>query len=187
MKDISNKTLAELVLLAIVVSLASTVITVGKLSTSTGNAVGQARVNVTSVVAISLPVNTADFGTLFQGATDDTTDGSPVPLFIQNDGGVNANISASGTTLFSGSTGGDDTTSFRYKARENPLETGSFNNVTSVMSFINVTTASHSGFINVLKWQDATDSALIDLAIQIPTDESAGQKSATLTFTAVQA
>ena len=186
MKDISNKALAELVLLAVVVSLAGTMVTVSKLTPATGGVLGQAKVNVTSVVAISLPVNSVDFGTLFQGATDNTTDGSPAPLMLQNDGGVDVNVSASGTVLFSGTGGGDNTASFQYKARASG-EANSFNTTSSVMSFTNVATTPLSGFIKQLKYNDATDSAYIDLLINIPMDEPVGEKNSTLTFTAIQA
>lgn len=187
MQDISNKALAELVLLAVVVSLAGTLVTISQLNPVTGGVTGQAKVNVTAVVAISLPVNSVDFGTLFQGASESTTDDSPAPLLIQNDGGVDVNISASGTPLFSGTGGGDNTASFQYKARVNPSETGSFNTGSSVMSFTNVTTSVLTGFINQLKYGDSADSAYIDLQVKIPMDESLGQKNATLTFTAIQA
>jgi hypothetical protein len=186
MKDISNKALAELVLLAVVVSLAGTTITLSKLSASTGGVVGQAKVNVTAVVAISLPVNTVDFGAVFQGSGDNTTDGSPAPLQIQNDGGVFVNVSASGTVLFSGTGGGDNTATFQWKARENGAEPNAFNLTNSVTSFRNVTVSTVGNFVSRLNFSDTADTALVDVLIAVPFDESIGQKTSNLTFTAIQ-
>ena len=187
MSDVSNKTLAELVVLALMISVAGTIITLSQLgSAPTGDVTGTAQVNVTAVVAISLPVAAVDFGTLFQGATDNTTDSSPAPLIVQNDGGVLVNVSASGTPLFSGTGGGDNTASYQFKSRENPSETAAFNTGTSQLTLTNVTTATQLGFINELNFSDSKDTALVDLLIDIPFDESIGQKNSTLTFIAIQ-
>jgi hypothetical protein len=187
MTDISNKTLAALVVVAIVASLGSTFVLLNKTGVaSTGQITGEAKVNVTAVVAISLPVNTVDFGTVYQGFNRSTDGGSPAPLVLQNDGGVNVNVSASGTALFGGTGGGDNTASFQYKARDDS-EPGSFTTGASVTTYVNVATTARNNFIANLKYGDATDSSYVDLKISVPYDETVGQKTSTLTFIATQA
>jgi len=187
MGDISNKTLAALVVVAIVASLGSTLVLMNKTSVSpTGRVAGQAQVNVSAIVAISLVVNSVNFGTVFQGYNASTDGGTPAPLLLQNDGGVAVNVSASGTALFSGTGGGDNTASFQFKARDGN-EPGSFNTTASVMSYTNVTLAAQNNFVSRLKYQDATDTAQIDLKIQVPLDEPVGLKTSTLTFVATEA
>ena len=185
--QISDQALMGLVVVAVAISLAGTFVMLSQSTTYTGGVIGEAKVNVSAVVAISLPVNVVDFGTLFQGATDNTTDSSPPPLIVQNDGGVDVNVSASGTPLFSGSGGGDNTASYQFKARENPSEPGSFNTGASVTSFVNVSTTPITIFITDLEFAASSDTSLVDLLINIPFDESLGEKNSTLTFTAIQA
>jgi len=189
--EMSNKTLAVLVILAIVISVGSTMMVLDKIKiATTGAATGVAKVNVTGVVAISLPVNTVDFGSIFQGYSDNTTDNNPAPLKVQNDGGVNVNVSiardGSSAALFSGTGGGDNTASFQFKI-DQTTETGSFNYTESTTTWTNVpgTTALDS-VIAMLDYHDSTDSAEVDLLINVPSDETPGAKNETLVFTAEQ-
>lgn len=191
MNEISNKTLAILIAIAIVVSIAGTITFLVKIQpVATGAATGIAKVDVTGLVAISLPTNTVDFGTVYQGATDNTTDNSPGPLEIQNDGGVDVNVSiardSSSTPLFSGTGGGDNTPSFRFKI-DNSTEPNSFNWGTSTTSWTNVPGVSGiNNVLNELKYQDSSDTAEVDLLIAVPLDEPVGLKNETLVFTAIQ-
>ncbi len=189
--EISNKGLAILVALAIIVSIASTVTLLAKIKpVTTGAATGIAKVDVSPIVAISLPVNAVDFGTVLQGATDNTTDNSPGPLIIQNDGGVDVNVSiardTNSTPLFSGTGGGDNTASFKFKI-DNSTEPNSFDYASSTTTWTNVPgVAGLNNVLNVLKFQDASDTAEVDLLINVPADESVGKKNETLVFTAAQ-
>jgi hypothetical protein len=191
MNEISNKTLAILVALAIIVSVIGTITLLIRIKPiATGAATGIAKVDVTGLVAISLPTNTVDFGTVYQGATDNTTDNSPGPLIIQNDGGVDVNVSiardVNSTALFSGTGGGDNTASFQFKV-DNSTEPNSFNWATSTISWTNVPgVAGINNILNELKYNDASDTAEVDLLINVPFDEPVGQKNETLVFTAIQ-
>ncbi|MBR9692167.1 hypothetical protein GOV06_05280 [Candidatus Woesearchaeota archaeon] len=191
MSEVSNKVLAVLVALAIIVSIGGTLMLLTKIKpTMTGAATGVAKVDVTAVVAISLPTSTVDFGTIYQGATDNTTDNSPGPLIIQNDGGVDVNVSiardSNSSALFSGTGGGDNTVSFRFKI-DNSTESNSFNYAASTTTWTNVPgVAGINNMLNELKYNDATDTAEVDLLIDVPNDEPIGSKNETLVFTATQ-
>ena len=95
MKEISNQALAVLLVIAIVASLGETMFLISRPSLeTTGAATGIAKVNVTPMIAISLPVNVVDFGVLYQGDTKNTTTDNPGPLVVQNDGSVFVNVSS---------------------------------------------------------------------------------------------
>ena len=191
MNEISNKTLAILVAVAIIVSVVGTAtLLIRTKAIATGAATGIAKVDVTGLVAISLPTSTVDFGTVYQGAADNTTDNSPGPLVIQNDGGVNVNVSiardVNSTALFSGTGGGDNTASFQFKV-DNSTEPNSFNWVDSTTTWTNIPgVAGINNVLTELKYQDSTDTAEVDLLINIPSDEPVGAKNETLVFTAIQ-
>jgi hypothetical protein len=191
MKEISNQTLAVLLVVAIVASAGQAVLLMpNKHLEATGAATGLAKVNIASIVAISLPTSTVDFGTLFQGSTKNTTTNSPGPLTVQNDGGVNVNVSlvrdALSSALFSGTGGGDSTASFQFKVSDR-IEVGSID-AASQTSWTNVPgTSAISNVIAGLKYNDANDIAAVDLLVNVPSDEPIGAKNETLVFTAIQA
>ena len=189
-KEISNKTLAVLLVIAIVATLSETAFLVSRVNvgTVTGAATGIAKVNVTPLISISLPTSTVDFGTLLQGDTKNTTTNNPSPLVIQNDGSVFVNVSisrdASSSALFSGTGGGDNTNSFQFEI-SNSTEPGSFNWGQSTVSWTNVPgTAGINNVIARLNYADITDTANVELLVKVPTDEPTGPKNETLVFTA---
>lgn len=160
------------------------------LQSITGLVTGTAQVEVTGVAQISLPTSTVNFGQISTGATNNTTDNNPAPFIIQNDGNVKVNVSIERDPLtspmFSGTGGGDNTSSFQFKADETS-ETGSFNLATSTTSWTNVPGTTTTNFLNELKQADISDSAEVDLLINVPEDEPAGVKTESLIFTASQA
>jgi hypothetical protein len=193
MKEISNQALAILLIVAIVATVSETVFLVSRIeipTETTGAATGLTKVNITSAVVISLPVSTVDFGTLFQGDSKNTTTDSPTGLTVQNDGSINVNVSlardASSGPLFGGSGGGDNTNTFQF-AVANSTELGSFDWAESTTAWTNVPGTIPVKAIAVLKYQDATDLARVNLLIRVPSDEPAGSKNETLVFTAQQA
>ena len=153
-----------------------------------GLATGIAKVNVTGIVAISLPVNSANFGDISPGSSDNTTDDSPPPFIVQNDGTVKVDVTIArdneSTPLFNGTGGGDNSTSFQFKVDDN--ETDSINKEKSIINWTNVPGTTPLTFIGELKYQDNHDSARVDLLINVPADEPPGLKNETLIFIAVQ-
>ena len=100
--DISNNLLAVLVIIAVAVSISGTMTTMSLIGGSvpiTGfaqtTATGTAQVELESVASIELVVNAVDFGTIEStpDTTNDTTDFSPHPFVVKNNGSVVINIS----------------------------------------------------------------------------------------------
>ncbi|MEA3430524.1 MAG: hypothetical protein U9R08_04590 [Nanoarchaeota archaeon] len=191
-EEISNKTLAILVIIAVIVSIGTTVTLLTRLdSGATGAATGLAKVDVTGLVAISLPSNTVDFGSVVQGYTADTTTNSPAPLTVQNDGGVPVNVSIerdnSSSALFSGTGSGDNTATFKFKIDTVSGEPNSFNYGSSTTSWTNVPgTTAIEDVITDLNYTNTNDIAEVDLQINVPNDEPLGSKNETLVFIAEQ-
>lgn len=154
----------------------------------TGGATGVAKVTVLCFVALSLPQSVVDFGGVFPGVTDNTTDDSPAPLLLQNDGGARVNVTierdSSSFPLFSGTGGGDNTTSFQFKADQSN-ESGSFDMSQSVMVFTPVPGTTPVLAIARLNFSDAHDSAEVDLLIAVPFDEPPGEKQEALNLIAL--
>jgi hypothetical protein len=182
-----SRLLLVAVVLIVLVSVSAAAIFLDDIISATGLATGIARVRVVCMMSISLPASSVDFGDVYQGQTDDTSDGSPAPMVVQNDGSVRVDVTiardASSSPLFSGTGGGDDTASFQFKA-DSTNETGSFNHSGSITNWTNVPGTAPLTAIYGLKYSDSQDSAEIDLRIQVPTDEPMGEKNETLDFTA---
>jgi len=156
----------------------------------TGAAAGLAKVNVLCFTALSIPQGTVDFGDLTQGSTKNTTTDTPLPLLLQNDGSVDVNVTlardANSTPLFSGTGGGDNTSSFQFKVDEGN-ETSSFNIAESVTVFTPVPGVTPLPIIADLEFNNTEDTAEIDLLVIVPFDEPAGAKEELLNFIAVAA
>jgi hypothetical protein len=132
---------------------------------------------VDSLVSLKLTTDSVDFGNLNIKDNDNTTDDSPAPLVVENDGNVFLNISIyANESLWTQQP--LNTTFFRFKA-DNGSETISFNSTSSQTDWFNMTSYS-KGVINYLNFTDSTDSAEIDLYIQVPDDEPSGTKTCTL-------
>lgn len=149
----------------------------------TGGATGIARVTVQCFVAISLPNSVVDFGGVFPGDKDNTTDDSPLPLLVQNDGSARVNVTiardAGSSPLFNGTGGGDSTNSFMFKAGESN-ETGSFDLSASASTFTPVPGTTAVLAIALLNFTDSADLAEIELLIDVPSDEPPGDKEEVL-------
>ncbi len=190
-KEVSFRALFILAFALITISVFSTTLILNHTSPSsiTGRVSGIAQVNVTSMVMISLPVNFVNFGQIGPGSSDDTEDDDPAPFLVQNDGTVIINITIerdnSSTPLFEGTGGGDNTTSFQFKADQSSEHNG-FVPGQSQMTWANVPGTTPVLVIGSLKYADAHDSAEIDLKIDVPADEPPGLKSETINFIATQ-
>ncbi len=152
------------------------------------------RLEIREVVSIILNRNPVDFGTLAYNGIDDTADNSPLPFVLENDGNVIVDVD-----LYAGIPGTPDplwntqpSTSayFKYKADNYigpPDESGSFNVLSSITSWTNtpVGELNKQIFLVDFNWDNTKDSSEIDLFVQVPgTQEGAGARSSTITFTA---
>jgi len=135
---------------------------------------------VNSYVSVSLINNTADFGSMVRSTTDNTTDDSPYPFVVENDGNSLINISVNATSLFDSVAMGSSNYQFRI---DNHSEAGSFNWTTSITSWTNLLT-SQVVAIDALKYDDASDTAQCEILIDVPSDEISGGKSSSILFEA---
>ena len=133
---------------------------------------------VESFAALSLVTGTINFGDLGLFATDNTTDDSPPPFLLENQGNVYVNITVTGSRLFT--QGSFPSNNFRFKIDEN--EGSSFNFALSTTIFTDITNSSSTIDILDLDWHDASDTAETDLLVLVPGDEPSGTKNASVTF-----
>ncbi|MFH1424086.1 MAG: hypothetical protein ABIG20_00210 [archaeon] len=159
-----------------------------------GMAIDSAAINLTvnTSTSISLEISTVDFGTLMTNSTDDTSDNSPQPFVVRNDGNVNVDVSIKANqSMFSGTGAGNDTDTFQFKTANCSLsvcgfiELNSFDWANSTISWTNFTDV-EQGVIDSLEYANTSDEAEVDIRVFVPLDEPAGSKGATITFTATQ-
>lgn len=188
---VSNNVLAGLVVLAMVISLAGTATTLSMLGqvpvVLTGGITGTTSGTVTSQATISLPISSVSFGNMAVNENNDTTDYNPYPFVVQNDGSVDVNVTINATALWNGT--GATTTSSYYQFNSSENETGSvFSTAADLVAFTNMTIDGAAvKCVNRLKIDTGNDAANVNINVTVPSDEPAGAKSSTVTFTAVQA
>ena len=210
--EISNSLVAILVVAAIVVSVAGTMTTmniIDRLPTSpvvpaepfTGLISGTVNVTVNETVVISWVKQTVSFflnppesGLTY---TDDTTDGSPPPLAIRNDGATTVNISAyASDQLFNNSAeDGDSDGNFTIKCALNGStgaacdKTGGVPASRTVFSEVNISSGGAASTLIIWNgsFKDGNDTYELELNVSVPKGEPAGGKFATLVLTATTA
>ncbi len=141
-------------------------------------------ITIYTSVVITLYNDSMQFGVIGPGQNNDTSDDSPEPFKIRNDGNCFVDINISSTDLLwdSQPTASDY---FRYMVDNVTGEENSLNwssqNTTSSWTPIPVVNGSAMSFFN---YSDATDEAEIEVYISVPTGEMAGIKTSTMWFTA---
>jgi len=136
---------------------------------------------VAKSVMLKLTNDLVDFGDLLPGTTQDTTDDSPLPLIIRNDGNYQAdlvNVSAN-QSIWNSSLAPLGTKYAQIKSAD--YESGSINLSSSKTGWVNFSTHI-SSLVKNLNWTDASDEARIDLKLEVPSDEPYGKKQTKLTF-----
>ena len=140
---------------------------------------------VSSLNAISLPTSSVSFGSKSIGDKDNTTDDSPLPVTVQNDGNIYVNLTLySNQSLWSTSYAPLNTSYFMFKA-DNSTELNSFNGTGSQTTWGNVSSY-QKNLIKQLNYSDATDMAEIDTFIEVPSDEPIGTKTTYLVIQSVK-
>jgi len=138
-------------------------------------------ISIQSLVSVSLPNSTVEFGSIADLQTNDTSDNSPRPFLIQNDGNVPLNVTINASNLWVTQT--NPSTSYQFKTANNTLENGSFNWAQSITTYTNMP-ISPTLCVARLNYTDATDTAEIDINITVPTDEGAGLKRSYVSYVA---
>ena len=141
------------------------------------------RLNISSLIQISLPNNTIEFGQIGASATNDTSDDSPLPFLMQNDGNSIVNITIEATDLWN--TQSNPNQYYQFKIDNYTLENSSFVWDLSLTSFTNIFASGSPGLaIAELNHTNATDTVEVDINITVPPNEGAGVRSSDVTFTA---
>ena len=152
----------------------------------TGLAAGTATVSVNPVVSLSIQQATVDFGSLVRGRANNTTDNFPSPFQVRNDGNITIDITVSASSfLFTGSGAGNNTNKFRFMAGNVSGEPDAFNWGGSATALTNFTDTNQN-VISSLEYNDTEDDAEVEIAIQVPSDETSGNKTADIVFIASQ-
>lgn len=188
--ELQTNTLALLLVVAIVVSLAATTLSLHRLRAATladitGAVTGTTSVVITNVTSISLPNSTVAFGDITIGTTNSTSDNVPLPFQVRNDGSVPVNVTINASAIFTGNARNASSYRFVCRADEGPnCPTGSAASLTD-MPTANDTLLNRTAVFN-LPSIDNNDSRFVDIEVRIPSDEPGGSKSSTVTFTAAQ-
>ncbi|HLD86988.1 MAG TPA: hypothetical protein VJB12_02905 [Candidatus Nanoarchaeia archaeon] len=135
-----------------------------------------------SYLSLRVLNGTVNFGSsLSLGEEANTSDETPYPFVIENDGNILANMSIyAEDDLWDSSP--NPTTDFMFRAA-NTSELHSFNWTLSNTSFTPLPTAAGT-IIRGFDYRDSQDSAKIDIHIRVPGDETAGEKSSKVVFEA---
>lgn len=201
--DISNKTLATLVVAAIVVSIGGTLISLNQIGTTgpigvTGAATGSGHVDLDIQIdtTINMTANTINFGAGavsggYPFATLDSATGSATHwngtfaaqfLTIQNDGNVELNITFKSDEDAAAFIGGTNPV-FNYTVIND--ETGSCANLATAQSDVEI--APSDNFVcGNLNMSNTADAINLSIGLKIPNDATATQ-TATFTFTSTEA
>ena len=149
--------------------------------TSFGQFSDEWNITINSYVSLSLLANEVDFGTLALGQNDNTTDDSPGPIVMDNDGNVNENVSIYAEDDLWESVA-NPTDKFQFKIG-NTTEKDSFNWSESITDFTNLPTSAVVA-VNSLDYHDTSDSAEADIRVDVPTDEPLGTRQSKIVFEA---
>jgi hypothetical protein len=213
-KEYSNRTLAYLLLLALFISIAGTMISLTRMSKigaplisgSATSGTTSAAVTIASTLSIKLAFASVSFGTCrpdadpgswFQsdnvnisgsGTGQCTNLSTPQNLTIENDGSVDANISfnITGPVDLTGGTAGNK--SIWWTSRNVSNDPGCSGNYSSLnYSWTNMTNTTWYWLCANLTYPDGTDQMALFFGVWAPSDSTAGTHSVVLNIKANQA
>ena len=142
----------------------------------TGNWSSVYNFTLLAVTSCSLPTSSFNFGSMEIRQKDNTTDNSPPPLLIQNDGNLQLNISINASSLFNSTSKVDSDYQFKIDINESSAFASALNN-----TWINLTTTRINAITN-LYYPNTADAAEIEILITVPGDEAPGSKNSTITI-----
>lgn len=187
----SNNILALLVIVALAFSLAGTFFTINKLYGTTGGIsgliTGVANVTVSTSTSISMLVGDISFGNLTLNAQNTTDTNNPPPFVVKNDGSVFVNVTISATNIFQVPVANNPGNYYWFRSAEN--ETGSVINTSADLQVAYKQMPNSSApslVVTNFNYNDTNDTVRVHINITVPSDEPAGSKSSTVTFTAAQ-
>ncbi len=175
--EISHTTLiAGLLAIAIFVSALGVLSLETRFSVS-GLVSGTTTGTVASSTTITLPTSTVAFSSVSVGANYNTTDDSPAPFVVQNDGSVNLNVTINASALWSGASAA--ATDYQFMCGDSSEATCPAGSQTDWTN-LNVTAQLIMANLN---YSNAADTLQAEININVPSDEPTGAKESTVEFT----
>ncbi|MDD3994141.1 MAG: hypothetical protein PHX15_03020, partial [Candidatus Nanoarchaeia archaeon] len=135
---------------------------------------------VNALILVSLPNDEISFGSLDYLASNDTSDNSPAPLTIKNDGNVKINISASASQMWD--VKDNDSEYYKVKVDNRSGFSNAFKWISSAFNWLNMSITGQVFLIDSLEYHDSQDSAEIDIYLEVPPNEGPGLKNSTIVF-----
>jgi hypothetical protein len=147
-----------------------------------GNWTSNWTINISALVSVKLLESVINFGSMTPGNSNDTTDAGLNPFKIENNGTVFVNVSVNASSLWTSVV----TSSSYYRSKVDNVtgEEGAFSWLSSLVDWFNVPFTGYVVMIDNLNYSDATDSAEIDIFIEVPSGEDPGVKSSTIVLKA---
>ena len=193
MAEVSNNTLITIIILALAITLVSTWTLFSKMgiqvSGFTVAPTGTVSASVQSTADIFLQDSAVDFGSVQVGVSyDGAADGNysnASQFLLRNDGSVRVNVTVSATALWTSTS--DNNSNYQFNSTNTTGNT-SLPDLCSVAAnnWVTMPLSSSTYALCLLNFSDANDYAKISIFITVPTGESAGAKTSTVTFTASQ-
>ncbi len=126
-------------------------------------------VTIASLKSIKLIVNQTNFKVLKPGESNDTTDDSPPPMRVQNNGNVAFNVTIlANESLFRNAP--LNRKNFQVKTAE--YEVGAYDAAKSRTTWLNLTDTAQN-LIAGLEWNASKDEAKVDIRVEVPLGEPA--------------
>jgi len=195
--QISNKMITYLAVIAILLTLFGTTISLVKLGTfevpfitglaTTSNVTGTVNITVAKFIAVSLNTSLVDFGNGTIGpefiftavnttaGTNPSTFLEPYGIVIRNDGNVDINVTLNGSTaaeFFPGLT----TPSYMWNASQNETNSCGSGNANNISGAILSVTNTHTNVCTNLTFPDSQDEVRIDIYLNVSWDALPGQE-----------
>ena len=136
--------------------------------------------NISTVVGINLISDEVYFGNLGIGESNSTEEGL-VPFELENNGTVLINVSVNASSLWTSTGEGEH---YQFKADSVSGEEGAFDWASSQTTWFNMPLTAFVVAITELNYDDAIDSAEVDINITVPLSEDFGNRSSTIVFLA---
>jgi len=136
-------------------------------------------INVSAVIDISMPTDNVNFGSIDYLAANDTTDDSPPPFVIQNDGNALINVSASATSFWNTVSSPNDY--YKFKVDNKTGQEGAFDWVHSVTSWMQMPITGLVA-LSQLDYNTSKNNAEVDIYVEVPSGESPGARNSTVTL-----
>jgi len=209
--DISNKSLAFLLVAAMVLSLGGTILSLNKLGTigatgmATGTDQGIANLSINGSTAVTFTVNSVEFGSGYTNDTDgnvgtvenctiDTNGTNPSadndcvgfnpnvpPFIIRNDGNQDSQLTISADKDSTAFFGSSNGGVYWFVEDNESNSCGTVNPAT--WTAISTGNIDACGGAAAFKYQDSTDSVKLHIKVDIPLDAPSGTKTTTITAT----